>query len=286
MMISFTDFNKNKLEIGLYVVSTPIGNLSDISFRAIDVLNRSDFIICEDTRVSKKLLEKYKIKNKLISNHKFNEKKNLRKFLDLLKSDKIISLISDAGTPCVSDPGSILVNEAIKENIKIFSVPGPSSATAAFSISGFTGKYFFYGFFPEKKSELENDFKKLINLNSSIIFFISAKKFDKKKSEIRKYFSNRKLVICKEITKLYEEYIRFDVNDIDNININLKGEITLVFSPLASDNENFLNEDDKKKIKKLIKKSSIKDIIKIISKKKKISKKEIYNFCLDIKNEI
>tara|TARA_B100000900_G_scaffold306257_1_gene264892 strand:+ start:172 stop:1032 length:861 start_codon:yes stop_codon:yes gene_type:complete len=286
MMISFTDFNKNKLEIGLYVVSTPIGNLSDISFRAIDVLNRSDFIICEDTRVSKKLLEKYKIKNKLISNHKFNEKKNLRKFLDLLKSDKIISLISDAGTPCVSDPGSILVNEAIKENIKIFSVPGPSSATAAFSVSGFTGKYFFYGFFPEKKSELENDFKKLINLNSSIIFFISAKKFDKKKSEIRKYFSNRKLVICKEITKLYEEYIRFDVNDIDNININLKGEITLVFSPLASDNENFLNEDDKKKIKKLIKKSSIKDIIKIISKKKKISKKEIYNFCLDIKNEI
>ena len=162
MMISFTDFNKNKLEIGLYVVSTPIGNLSDISFRAIDVLNRSDFIICEDTRVSKKLLEKYKIKNKLISNHKFNEKKNLRKFLDLLKSDKIISLISDAGTPCVSDPGSILVNEAIKENIKIFSVPGPSSATAAFSVSGFTGKYFFYGFFPEKKSELENDFKKLI----------------------------------------------------------------------------------------------------------------------------
>jgi len=285
-MISFTDFNKNKLEIGLYVVSTPIGNLSDISFRAIDVLNRSDFIICEDTRVSKKLLEKYKIKNKLISNHKFNEKKNLRKFLDLLKSDKIISLISDAGTPCVSDPGSILVNEAIKENIKIFSVPGPSSATAAFSVSGFTGKYFFYGFFPEKKSELENDFKKLINLNSSIIFFISAKKFDKKKSEIRKYFSNRKLVICKEITKLYEEYIRFDVNDIDNININLKGEITLVFSPLASDNENFLNEDDKKKIKKLIKKSSIKDIIKIISKKKKISKKEIYNFCLNIKNEI
>ncbi len=285
-MISFTDFNKNKLEIGLYVVSTPIGNLSDISFRAIDVLNRSDFIVCEDTRVSKKLLEKYKIKNKLISNHKFNEKKNLRKFIDLLKSDKIISLISDAGTPCVSDPGSVLVNEAIKENIKIYSVPGPSSATAAFSVSGFTGKYFFYGFFPEKKSELDNDFKKLINLNSSVIFFISAKKFDKKKSEIRKYFSNRKLVICKEITKIYEEYIRFDVNDIDKVNINLKGEITLVFSPLASDNENFLDDGDKKKIRKLIKKSSIKDIIKIISEKKKISKKEIYNFCLDVKNEI
>ena len=284
-MISFTDFNKNKLENGLYVVSTPIGNLSDISFRAIDVLSQSHFIVCEDTRVSKKLLERYKIKNKLISNHKFNEKKNLEKLIGLLKSDKIVSLISDAGTPCVSDPGSVLVNEAIKENIKIYSVPGASSVAAAFSVSGFTGKYFFYGFFPEKKNELENDLKTLANLNCSIVFFISAKKFEKKKTEIKKYFSKRKLVICKEITKLYEEYFRFDVNDIDKVNINLKGEITLVFSPLALDHENFLDADDKKKIKKLIKKSSIKDIIKLISKNKKISKKEIYNFCLNIKNE-
>ena len=107
----------------------------------------------------------------------------------------------------------------------------------------------------------------------------------KKKNEIKKYFSKRKLVICKEITKLYEEYIRIDVIDIDKINMNLKGEITLVFSPLALDDENFLDTEDKKKIKKLIKKSSIKDIIKIISKNKKISKKEIYNFCLNIKNE-
>ena len=274
-MISFSDFNNNKLENGLYVVSTPIGNLSDISFRAIYVLNQSDLIICEDTRVSKKLLEKYKIKNKLISNHKFNEKKNLEKFIDLLKSDKIISLISDAGTPCVSDPGSVLVNEAIKENIKIYSVPGPSSVTAAFSVSGFTGKYFFYGFFPEKKKELENDFNALAKLSSSIIFFISAKKFYKKKNEIKKYFCDRKLVICKEITKVFEEYKRFDVNDIDDVNLDLKGEITLVFSPLVIDNENFLDDEDKKKIKKLIKKSSIKDIIKIISEKKNFKKRNL-----------
>ena len=122
-------------------------------------------------------------------------------------------------------------------------------------------------------------------MNCSIVFFISAKKFEKKKTEIKKYFSKRKLVICKEITKLYEEYIRFDVIDIDKVNMNLKGEITLVFSPLALDDENFLDTEDKKKIKKLIKKFSIKDIIKIISKNKKISKKEIYNFYLNIKNE-
>ena len=284
-MISFTDFNQNKLENGLYVVSTPIGNLLDISFRAIEVLNKSDCILCEDTRVSKKLLEKYKIRNKLISNHKFNEKKNLNTIIDLLKSGKIVSLITDAGTPCISDPGSILVNEVINEKIKIFSIPGACSATAAFSVSGFEGKYFFYGFFPEKKKEIESELKLLSKLNVSIIFFISSKKFQKKKLFIKKYFNNRDLVICREITKLYEEHIRIEVSNIDNLKINFKGEITLVFSPITTKNINFLDDDDKKKIKKLIKKSSIKDIINIISKNKKISKKEIYDFCLKLKNE-
>lgn len=284
-MISFTDFNQNKLENGLYVVSTPIGNLLDISLRAIEVLNKSDCILCEDTRVSKKLLEKYKIRNKLISNHKFNEKKNLNTIIDLLKSGKIVSLITDAGTPCISDPGSILVNEVINEKIKIFSIPGACSATAAFSVSGFEGKYFFYGFFPEKKKEIESELKLLSKLNVSIIFFISSKKFQKKKLFIKKYFNNRDLVICREITKLYEEHIRIEVSNIDNLEINFKGEITLVFSPITIKNINFLDDEDKKKIKKLIKKSSIKDIINIISKNKKISKKEIYDFCLKLKNE-
>ena len=284
-MISFTDFNQNKLENGLYVVSTPIGNLLDISLRAIEVLNKSDCILCEDTRVSKKLLEKYKIRNKLISNHKFNEKKNLNTIIDLLKSGKIVSLITDAGTPCISDPGSILVNEAINEKIKIFSTPGACSATAAFSLSGFEGKYFFYGFFPEKKKEIESELKLLSKLNASIIFFISSKKFQKKKLFIKKYFNNRDLVICREITKLYEEHIRTEVSNVDNLEINFKGEITLVISPITTKNINFLDDDDKKKIKKLIKKSSIKDIINIISKNKKISKKEIYDFCLKLKNE-
>mgnify|MGYP001387778295 FL=1 len=284
-MISFTDFNQNKLENGLYVVSTPIGNLLDISFRAIEALSKSDCILCEDTRVSKKLLEKYKIRNKLISNHKFNEKKNLNTIIDLLKSGKIVSLITDAGTPCISDPGSILVNEVINEKIKIFSIPGACSATAAFSVSGFEGKYFFYGFFPEKKKEIESELKLLSKLNVSIIFFISSKKFQKKKLFIKKYFNNRDLVICREITKLYEEHIRIEVSNIDNLEINFKGEITLVISPITTKNINFLDDDDKKKIKKLIKKSSIKDIINTISKNKKISKKEIYDFCLKLKNE-
>ena len=144
--------NSNKeIKKGLYLVSTPIGNLEDITLRAINILNKSDYILCEDTRTSKILLQKYDIKSKVVSNHKFNEKKNLPKVLDLLKKGSIISLISDAGTPGVSDPGSILVNECIKHKIDIFPLPGPSSVTSAISISGFSEKFFFYGFFPEKK---------------------------------------------------------------------------------------------------------------------------------------
>ncbi len=141
----------NNLKHGLYVVSTPIGNLGDITFRAIEVLKLSEYILCEDTRVSKNLLQKYGIKAKLIPNHKFNEKKNIYKIIQILKSKEIVSVISDAGTPTISDPGAILINECVKNNINIFPIPGPSAVTAAVSISGFSEKYYFYGFFSKKK---------------------------------------------------------------------------------------------------------------------------------------
>ena len=153
-MVRNSNFDKKEIKKGLYLVPTPIGNLEDITLRAIAILKKSNFILCEDTRVSKVLFEKYNIKSKLISNHKFNEKKNISKILQLLKKDTIISLISDAGTPAISDPGSILVNECIKNNINIIPLPGPSSVTTAVSISGFSEKFFFYGFFPEKKKFL------------------------------------------------------------------------------------------------------------------------------------
>ena len=143
--------NTKDIKKGLYLVSTPIGNLQDITFRAIETLKKSDYILCEDTRVSKNLLNKYEIKAKLISNHKFNEKKNISKIINLLKEDTIISLISDAGTPGISDPGAILVKECIRNNINIIPIPGASAVPTALSISGFSEKFFFYGFFPEKK---------------------------------------------------------------------------------------------------------------------------------------
>ena len=229
-MILDTESKNNKDKIGLYIVSTPIGNLNDLTLRAINILKKSDYILCEDTRTSKNLLDRYEIRSKLISNHKFNEKKNLSKIIGILKSDCIVSLISDAGTPSVSDPGALLINECVANNIDIFPIPGASAVSTAVSISGFSEKYFFYGFFPEKNNKLKEDFEKLTNLNSCIIFFISPRKFNKSIKEIKYYFSGRKILICREMTKFYEEYIRKDIDDLEPFKPDPKGELTLVIS--------------------------------------------------------
>jgi len=272
---------------GLYLVSTPLGNLKDITFRAIDILKQSDYILCEDTRVSKILLNKYEIKSNLISNHKFNEKKNVKKIIEYLKIGKIISLISDAGTPSISDPGSILINECVKNSINIYPIPGPSAVATAISISGFSDQFLFYGFFPEKKSVLMSELKKLSEFNYSLVFFSSPKKINKIIPEIKNFFYDRKIILCREITKYYEEYIRKNVNDLELFDKKPKGEITVVISEKIGNKNNSekLSESDMNIIKKMIKKISIKEIIEIISQNKKISKKEIYNYCLKLKNE-
>ena len=286
-MIPLTDIKINNLKYGLYVVSTPIGNLGDITLRAIEVLRLSDYILCEDTRISKNLMLKYNIQSKLISNHKFNEKKNVSNIIKILKSKKIVSIISDAGTPTISDPGQIIINECIKNNINIYPIPGSSAVAASFSVSGFSEKYYFYGFFPQKNKELNNDLEFLSNLNSSIIFFISSKKINKAIPQIKKFFSGRKILICREMTKFYEEYIRSNVDDIKIFEKIPKGELTLILSEKYSEKNfvNKLNESDKKNIKKMLKTFSIKDITQLISQNKNISKKEIYNYCLKLKDE-
>ena len=287
MIVNLTLPNNKNLKNGLYVVPTPIGNLGDITIRAIEILKNSDYILCEDTRVSKKLFDKYEIKSKLISYHKFNEKKNLNKIINLLVNKKIISLISDAGTPTISDPGNLLINECIKKNIEIIPLPGPSSVSSAISISGFSEKFFFYGFFPEKKKKLLEDLNILSNLNCSLVFFISSKKINKIIPFLKEKFIEREILICREISKYYEEFIRSEINDLDKLDINIKGEITLVISEKKKDNNfsHLLNESDKRNISKLINKLSIKEIIKLINKENKISKKLIYDYCLKLKNE-
>ena len=286
-MILHTENINNKVKSGLYIVSTPIGNLSDITLRALEVLKKSDYVLCEDTRISKNLLERYEIKSKLIANHKFNEKKNLSKVIDILKSGSVVSLISDAGTPSISDPGAILVNECVINEIDIFPIPGASAVSSAVSISGFNEKYFFYGFFPEKNSKLNEDFERLANLEGCIVFFISPRKFNRSIKDLKRYFSNRKILVCREMTKFYEEYIRTDVKTLEPFKSDPKGELTIVISEKVKEKNSsiMLKESDKINIQKLIKKLSIKDITDLISQNTNVSKKEIYNYCLKIKNE-
>ncbi len=278
----------DKLKPGLYCVSTPIGNLGDITFRALYILEKSDIILSEDTRVSSKLLTKFNIKNKLLSNHKFNERRNVKQILELLKNNKIVSIISDAGTPTISDPGRIIIHECIKNNIDVFPIPGASAATSAISASGFSDNFFFCGFLPEKKSDLELLFQKISSLNHSIVFFISPKKIKKMSIQIQKYFGDRDILITREMTKMHEEYIRDKVKNLNNIDISEKGEMTVVISENANSQNRLhvIEESVKKKVDKLLKKMSIKDIVSTISKENNISKKIIYDFCLKKKNEI
>ena len=282
-----TKLHKNELKKCLYLVPTPIGNLGDITLRAIEILKKSDFILCEDTRISKKLLDKFQIKSELISNHKFNETKNLTKIMNLFKENKIISMISDAGTPGVSDPGAVLINECIKQNINIIPLPGPSAVTTAISTSGFSNRYLFYGFFPEKEKIIIEELEKLSSSDFCLVFFVSPKKINKIIPYLNTYFKDRKILFCREISKYYEEYLRFNPGKLKPFSNEPKGELTIVVSEKLSNKNSSqkISESDKKNIKIMINKLSTKEITNIITQKSKVSKKEIYEYCVKLKNE-
>ena len=271
---------------GLYLVSTPIGNLGDLTIRALEILKNSELILCEDTRVSIKLLNHFNIKTQLIAFHKFNERKKTRDIINHLINGKIISLISDAGTPAISDPGKLLVQECISNDIPITPIPGASSVITSLSISGFSDKFIFFGFLEEKKNKLIKELEFLSKMDCSIVLFIPPKKLIKNLEIIINFFKKREIVLCREMTKIHEEFIRCKVEDLKKIKIYDKGELTIVISEIkeSTNSFGFLTESDKKIIKTMLKNKSIKDIIKKFSNKK-ISKKIIYDFCLKLKNE-
>jgi len=281
--------DKNKQQTinpGLYLVSTPIGNMEDITFRALNVLKKSDIILCEDTRRSAKLLSYFKIKNKLFAYHKFNENKVVDKVIEDIKKNKIISLICDAGTPTISDPGMILINKCVEKKLEIYPIPGPSAVTSAVSVSGFSDQYLFYGFLTKKENELKNIFRKLRDLDYSIVFFIPASKINFYISKFKDFFSDRKILIAKEMTKIHEDFIRQDVISIKNLPDDSKGEFTIILSKKNKDKkfDEQINESVKIEIKKMLKRYSHKDVVEFISKKENLSKKLIYDFCLKIKS--
>ena len=274
----------NSFKPGLYIVSTPIGNLDDITLRALNVLKKSDIILCEDTRRSLKLLNHFNIKKKLISYRKFNEKKELHKIVGYLNEGKILSLISDAGTPTLSDPGSLLVKKCVEKEISIYPIPGPSSITASASISGFEDQFLFYGFLPKKEKELEKSLSYLKNLKFSIIFFIPGLKVNFYLKKFKEFFIERDILIAREITKIHETFYRSSIKEISLFKDTLKGELTIVISSKKKEEEIFNIIDINNQALKYLKKYSLKDVVDLISKKEKVSKKTVYELCLKIKN--
>ena len=268
---------------GLYIVSTPIGNLDDITLRAIDVLKKSDIILCEDTRRSLKLLNYLNIKKTLVPYHKFNEKKELNKIIEHLKEGKILSLISDAGTPVLSDPGLLLIKECSKHNIPTIPIPGPSAITATMSISGFEDKFIFFGFLPKTETQLEKILSELVDLKYSIIFFISGIKIDFYLKAFKKFFCGRSILIAREITKTHETLYRDKIDSIKFFKKSLKGELTIAISKKIIE-ENLISDDIiRSQAKIFLKKYSLKDVVELITKKEKIPKKRVYKICLSLK---
>ena len=270
----------------LYIVSTPIGNLEDITLRALEVLKNSDIILCEDTRRSIKLLNHYNIKKKLISYHKFNEKKELEKIIRYINEGKILSLISDAGTPILSDPGLLLVQTCIEKEINIVPIPGVSSITTAMSVSGFKDQFLFWGFLPKTDNQLDKILSSLTSLNFSIIFFIPALKINFYLRKFKMFFEGRKIFIAKEITKMHESFLRENVDKINLFKTSLKGELTVVISEKDIKKDKVIDHNEIQIMaKRYLKKLSLKDTVEKIFEKVKMNKKMIYKICLDIKNK-
>ena len=275
----------NIFNSGLYIVSTPIGNLDDITLRSLEVLKKSDIILCEDTRRSLKLLNHYKIKKKLVSYHKFNEQKELQKIIEYLNEGKILSLISDAGTPTLSDPGLLLVKTCVEKKIKIYPLPGPSAITAAVSASGFEDKFLFYGFLPKTENELIKTINQLTDIDFSLVFFIPGIKINFYLKFFKEYFLGRHIFIAREISKIHETFYREKISSIKPFKTLLKGELTVVISKIYTKDQFIKNDEIISQAKQFLNKYSLKDVVELISKKEKISKKKVYDICLKIKND-
>lgn len=257
----------------VYIVSTPIGNLEDMTFRAVKVLKEVDVILCEDTRHSIKLLNHFEIKNKLISYHKFNEKERIDYILSLINEEKKIALISDAGTPLISDPGSILVKELIENNIKFTVVPGANALLPALILSGFNSEEFlFIGFLQKKYNKKEEKLKTLKDLDKTLIFYSSPYELKDLLKAINNVLGNRKVAISKEITKIHETTYRDEVINLIDIfenEENIKGEFVVVVEGNKEEKKNLSMEETKEIFQKRVESGeNPKDIIKKSCKRK------------------
>ena len=275
------NIKQQMLKSALYLIPTPIGNLEDISTRSIYILEQSDYILCEDTRVTLKFLNHLKLKKKLIAFHQFNENEKIKSILQDLKHNKILSLVSDAGTPALSDPGRLLISKCHEQNIGVIPIPGASAITCAISASGFSDQFFFCGFLPKKDKEINNMLESYKSLKASLVFFMPARDLEKNLIYFNKFFPQNNFFLAREMTKIHETYIRDKVSNLKNyIKDNLKGEITFIIDNNLSSPKKIIDIDEE--IKMLIGKMSSKDIAEYLSKKLAINKKSIYQRAIKI----
>lgn len=268
----------------LFVVATPIGNLEDITLRALKILKEVDLIACEDTRHSRKLLSHYGISKQLISYYKPREQDKLKRIINEILSGKDTALISDAGTPAISDPGQLLIDEARKNGIDIIGVPGPSSLITALSISGFKiVPFIFEGFFPKKKNDAIKRIEKLKDINCSIVYFIPARNLLFFLNIVRDILGERRIFIARELTKIFEEIkIGTPTELIDN-GIVEKGEAVVIIEGL-NNKENFEKTENIETIlvDAIKEKKTFKDILKN-DKFKNIKRNELYKLYESLK---
>ena len=271
----------------LFVVSTPIGNLEDITLRAVNVLKDCDVIACEDTRTTKKLLARYGIETNLTSYHEHNEVEKSQKLLEKLKEGKNVALVSDAGTPSVSDPGWRLVNLSIENNIEVVPVPGPSATLSALVVSGLpTDSFLFLGFFPKtagKKKELLKDVK---NSPYTLIFYESARRLSGTLSVLLEILGDRNVCVAREMTKLYEETLRGSFSEVISVlseRETLKGEVTVVVEG-SRDGHNEASADAAQRMLRLLREKgfSLSEAVSLASGAFGVSKNIIYKTALEI----
>lgn len=269
----------------LFVCPTPIGNLEDITFRTVKTLKEVDLIACEDTRTSRILLDKFDIKNELISYHKFNYKERIPQIIEMLRTGKSIALISDAGMPGISDPGAELIRELIKNDMEFFVLPGASASIVALVSSGLDNERFtFIGFLSEKSNKRKNELEELKSHKETLIFYEAPHRIIDTLDDMLCVFGDRNVAICRELTKLHEEIIRDKLSNIINNKDSLiiKGEFVIV----VDGNHEEVEIDDNLIKNELIKfiedGSSKKDAVKIISEKYGLKKNRVYEISLEI----
>ncbi len=271
----------------LYIVSTPIGNLEDITLRALKVLKEADVIACEDTRTTRKLLTRYAIETPLVSCHEHNEIEKAKELLSLLEGGKSIALVSDAGTPCISDPGYRLVKLASEHGIEVLSIPGPSASLSALSVSGLpTSSFAFFGFPPRTKKHLTDYLSRIKNYPETLVFYESPNRVTKTLRAMAEVFGDRNISLSREMTKLYEETLRGKIPDVLEAlgkRDKIKGEVTIAVEGASAE----IGEIDPESIDRMLvqhKKigSSLKDAVKMVSGESGYSKSKTYKRALVI----